>query len=114
MNRLFPPFSGMKFPKNASTRILLCLSAVLFYPCFYLLSGEKQNSQPLLAFLDPPPEQKEVPDQSEPEQSISEEREALIHRIYRNRNLQTQFDRAEQKFQDREFTEGALQLEKLL
>lgn len=113
MNRLFPPFSGWKFPKSASTRILLCLGVVLFYPCFYLLSGEKQNSRPLLAFLDPPA-QKEVPDQSEPDQSISEEREALIHRIYRNRNLQTQFDRAEQKFQDREFTEGALQLEKLL
>ncbi|WP_417390781.1 PQQ-binding-like beta-propeller repeat protein [Gimesia sp.] len=113
MNRLYPAFSGRKFPKNASTRILLCLSVVLFYPCFHLLSGEKQNRQPLLAFLDPP-EQKEVPDQSEPDQSISEEREALIHRIYRNRNLQTQFERAEQKFQDREFTEGALQLEKLL
>ncbi|WP_278466415.1 PQQ-binding-like beta-propeller repeat protein [Gimesia maris] len=113
MNRLFPPFSGFQFPKNVSTRILLCLGVVLFYPCFYLLSGEKQNKQPLLAFLDPP-EQKEVPDQSEPDQSVSEEREALIHRIYRNRNLQTQFDRAEQKFQNREFTEGALQLEKLL
>ncbi|QDT89578.1 PQQ-binding-like beta-propeller repeat protein [Gimesia algae] len=113
MNRLFPPFSGWKFPKCASTRISLCLGVVLFYPCFYLLSGEKQNRLPLLAFLDPPA-QKEVPEQSEPDQSISEEREALIHRIYRNRNLQTQFDRAEQKFQEREFTEGALQLEKLL
>ncbi|MFH1304358.1 MAG: hypothetical protein ABIK07_25165, partial [Planctomycetota bacterium] len=117
MNRLFPPFSGRFNLSYVSARILFCAGLFLIFPCAFLLSGDEQG-QPrdglqLVAFLDPPAD-KAVPDQTEPENDISEEREALIHRIYRNRSLRTQFERAEQKFLNQEFTEGALQLEKLL
>lgn len=117
MNRLFPPFSGRFDLSNVYARILCCVGILLIYPCAFLLSDDEQDQprdeQQLLAFLDPPAD-KAVPDQSEPEDDVSEEREALIHRIYRNRSLRTQFERAEEKFRNQEFTEGALQLEKLL
>tara|TARA_R110002111_G_scaffold261984_1_gene336599 strand:+ start:68622 stop:73325 length:4704 start_codon:yes stop_codon:yes gene_type:complete len=117
MNRLLPPFSGRVYLSNVYARILFCAGILLIFPCAFLLSGDEQrqprDEHQLVAFLDPPAD-KAVPDQTEPENDVSEEREALIHRIYRNRSLRTQFERVEQKFQDLEFTEGALQLEKLL
>tara|TARA_R110002095_G_scaffold1297_3_gene6844 strand:+ start:2893 stop:7521 length:4629 start_codon:yes stop_codon:yes gene_type:complete len=86
---------------------------LLIYPCAFLLSQDEPAKNQLIAFLDPPAD-KEVPDQSEPDEDISEDREALLHRIYRNRSLRNQFERAQEKFHNHEFTEGALQLEKLL
>lgn len=113
MNRLNPPFSGRFSLKSVSVRLLLGTGFLLIFPCAYLLSEDNPVQKTLLAFLAPP--NQDVPDQSEPDPSeISEDREALIHRIYRNRSLRTQFERAEQKFSQQEFTEGALQLEKLL
>lgn len=113
MNRLFPPFSGRIDLRNVNVRTLLCIGILLIYPCAYLLSNDEQGEHQLLAFLDPPAD-KEVPDQTEPENEASDDREALIHRIYRNRSLRNHFERAEQKFRNQEFTEGALQIEKLL
>ncbi|QDU09363.1 PQQ-binding-like beta-propeller repeat protein [Gimesia aquarii] len=113
MNRLFPPFSGRFYLRNVNIRILLCVCILLIYPCAYLLSNDEQDGHQLIAFLDPPAD-KEVPDQTEPENEASNNREELIHRIYRNRSLRSQFERAEHKFRNQEITEGALQLEKLL
>ena len=116
MNRLLPPFSGRIDLSNMHARILLCVGILFITPCAYLLSddqGHLNDAHQQLALLDPPAN-KEVPDQSEPENDHSDEREALIHRIYRNRRLRMQLERAEQKFRDQEFPEGALQLEKLL
>ena len=113
MKRINPPFSGRSPLKSVTARLLSAVALLLIGPCTYLLSQDEPARQLLLAFLDPP--EQAVPEQSEPDpDAISEDREALIHRIYRNRSLRTQFERAEQKFNEREFTEGALQLEKLL
>ncbi|MEQ8851467.1 PQQ-binding-like beta-propeller repeat protein [Gimesia sp.] len=113
MKRINPPFSGRSPLKSVTARLLPAVALLLIGPCTYLLSQDEPARQLLLAFLDPP--EQAVPEQSEPDpDAISEDREALIHRIYRNRSLRTQFERAEQKFNEREFTEGALQLEKLL
>lgn len=113
MNRWFPPFSVRYFLSNVYARILFFSGILFIFPCAILLSENEPASNQLIAFLDPPAD-KEIPDQSEPAQDASEDREALIHRIYRNRSLQTQFERAQAKFRNHEFTEGALQLEKLL
>lgn len=113
MNRWFPPFSVRYNLSPVYARILFFAGIFLIYPCAFLLSEDEPAPNQLIAFLDPPAD-KEVPDQTEPDTDVSEEREALIHRIYRNRSLQTQFERAQAKFRDHEFTEGALQLEKLL
>lgn len=117
MNQIFSPFSGRFTLNQFSTKILFFVFISLIHPCSQLLSDHKQNSRQakkqLLAFLDPGAD-KEVPDQSEPEGDTSEDRNLLLHRIYRNRNLRTQLERAERKFRTQEFTEGALQLEKLL
>ncbi|QDU49863.1 outer membrane protein assembly factor BamB family protein [Gimesia panareensis] len=113
MKRLNPPFSGRSPLKSVSARLFIGAGFLLIFSCTYLLSQEGVGQNLLLAFLDPPDQT--VPEQSEPDPAeISADREALIHRIYRNRSLRTQFERAEQKFHEREFTEGALQLEKLL
>ncbi|MFK7777633.1 MAG: PQQ-binding-like beta-propeller repeat protein, partial [Gimesia sp.] len=117
MNRLLPPFSVRFYLSNLRARLLFCMSVILIFPCAYLLSNDEQGQprieQQQLALLDPPANN-EVPNQSEPEKALFDERKALIHRIYRNRGLRTQLERAEQKFRNHEFTEGALQLEKLL
>lgn len=113
MNRLFPPFSVRYFLSNVYARILFFAGILFIYPCALLLSENEPAPNQLIAFLDPPAE-KDVPDQSEPAEEVSEDRDALIHRIYRNRSLRTQFERAQARFHNREFTEGALQLEKLL
>lgn len=113
MKRFNHPFSGRYSLKSVSARMLSGTCLLLIFPCAYLLSQDPPKQQTLVAFLDPPVQG--VPEQSEPDpDELAEDRDALIHRIYRNRSLRTQFERAEQKFREREFTEGALQLEKLL
>ena len=113
MNRWFPPFSLRYYLGNTFARFFLLCGFLLFFPCALLLSENGPRINELIAFLDPP-EEKDVPDQSEPSEDASDDREALIHRIYRSRSLRNQFERAEAKIQNQEFTEGALQLEKLL
>ncbi len=117
MNQLFLPFSRRFDLNHFSIKILFCFSILMIVPYSYLKSDDRQD-QPrvrnqLAAFLDPKAD-KEVPEQTEPENTYSADRKSLLHRIYRNRNLRTQFERAEQKFLTQDFTEGALQLEKLL
>lgn len=117
MNQIFPPFSKRFELNHPYAKILISATLILIFPCTYLLSDDEQNKTKnnlqQLALLDPPAN-KEVPDQSEPGDDVSDDREALIHRIYRNRSLRTQLERAERKFRNDEFTEAALQLEKLL